>query len=54
MNWIKKLFTSKRVKHLEQEIEVLKLELERRQEAINKTNAYYKKKIHELQRRKNS
>lgn len=51
MNWIKELFSSKKVKHLEKEIETLKIEIDKRQEAINKTNAYWKKKMNELQRK---
>lgn len=51
MNWIKKLFTSKREIALEKEIEILKVKLEERQEAINKTNAYWKKKMNEVQRK---
>jgi|688.fasta_scaffold1926391_2 hypothetical protein len=51
MNWIKKLFTSETKKTLEKEIEILKVKLEERQEAINKTNAYWKKKMNEVQRK---
>ena len=54
MNWIKKLFTSGKVRKLQEEIELLKIELDKRQDAINKTNAYYKKKLHELQRKKST
>jgi hypothetical protein len=51
MNWIKQLFSSKKVKDLEKEIELLKAELDKRQEAINKTNAYWKKKMNELHKK---
>jgi peptidoglycan hydrolase CwlO-like protein len=51
MNWIKRLFSSKKVKDLEKEIESLKTEVDKRQEAINKTNAYWKKKMNELYRK---
>lgn len=53
MNWITKLFTSRteQIETLKQEINELKVKLEERQEAINKTNAYYKKKLHETQRK---
>ena len=51
MNWIKRLFSSKKVKHLEKEIEILKAEVDKRQEAINKTNAYWKKKMNELHKK---
>jgi hypothetical protein len=50
--WIKNLITSTQVKELKKENEELKAKLDERQEAINKTNAYYKKKLHEMQRRK--
>lgn len=52
MNWLKKLFTSRKIEELEDKIKELKNELEKRQEAINKTNAYWKKKIHEITRKK--
>jgi hypothetical protein len=45
MNWLKKFFSNSRVKELEQEVEDLKTKLEKRQEDINKTNAYWKKKL---------
>jgi hypothetical protein len=48
MNWIKEILSSKKVKELEKEIVLLKLEVEKRQEAINKTNSYWKKKMNEL------
>jgi hypothetical protein len=51
MNWIKKLFISTKENALEKEIETLKLKLEERQEAINKTNAYWKKKMNEAQKK---
>lgn len=51
MNWLKQLFTSRKIEELEDKIEELKNELEKRQEAINKTNAYWKKKMHELTRK---
>ena len=40
IKWIKDLFKSTRVKELEQHISVLERELLKRQEDINKTNAY--------------
>lgn len=42
---------SKREQDLEKQVELLKKKLEERQEAINKTNAYWKKKVNELQRK---
>jgi predicted RNA-binding protein with PIN domain len=45
MNWLKKFFSNSKVKELEQEVEDLKSKLEKRQEDINKTNAYGKKKL---------
>lgn len=51
MNWLKNLLISKKVQQLEKQIEELKTELDKRQEAINKTNAYWKKKMHELTRK---
>jgi hypothetical protein len=45
MNWLKKLFSNSRVKQLEQEVAELKTKLDKRQEDINKTNAYWKKKL---------
>ena len=49
--WIKDLFKSTRVKELEQHISVLERELLKRQEDINKTNAYWKRKMHNLKKR---
>lgn len=45
---------AKEIKQLQEEIEQLKQKLEERQEAINKTNAYWKKKLHEVQRKSSS
>jgi hypothetical protein len=47
INWLKGLFTNhKKVKELENEIEVLNDKLNERQEVINKTNAYWKKRVY--------
>lgn len=54
MNWLKNLFTSKKIQQLEERIEELKAELDKRQDAINKTNAFWKKKMHELTRKRSS
>jgi hypothetical protein len=51
IKWIKDLFKSTRVKELEQHISVLERELLKRQEDINKTNAYWKRKMHNLKKR---
>jgi peptidoglycan hydrolase CwlO-like protein len=57
MSWIKRLFTGK--KQLVNELEAVKEALKEcngklveKQEVINKTNAYYKKKMHELKTKK--
>lgn len=42
----------KRIKELENEVNELKSKLQQRQEDINKTNAYWKKKLHTLSRSK--
>lgn len=54
MRWLQELFTSKKIQQLERKIEELKAELDKRQEAINKTNAYWKKKVHEMTRKQTS
>ena len=51
VKWIKDLFKSTRVKELEQHIVVLERELLKRQEDINKTNAYWKRKMHNLKKK---
>jgi len=51
IKWIKDLFKSTRVKELEQHISVLERELLKSQEDINKTNAYWKRKMHNLKKR---
>jgi hypothetical protein len=54
MNWLKNLLPLQKIQQLEKEIELLKVELDKRQEAINKTNAFWKKKMHELSRKQAS
>lgn len=49
MNWIKKLLS---INTLIKENEDLKRKLEDRQEAINKTNAYWKKVVRDLKKTK--
>ena len=51
IKWIKDLFKSTRVRELEQHVAVLERELLKRQEDINKTNAYWKRKIHNLKKK---
>jgi hypothetical protein len=49
MKFLKNLFCksqTEKLKKLEEENGVLKQKLEERQEVINKTNAYWKKKLH--------
>jgi hypothetical protein len=46
MNLIKKVFPYLKVKELEAENQELKEKLVERQETINKTNAYWKKKLY--------
>ena len=43
---IRDLFKSTKVKELEHHIRVLESELLKKQEDINKTNAYWKRKLH--------
>ena len=43
----------KRISQLENEVKTLTEKLQQRQEDINKTNAYWKKKLHSLSRSKN-
>lgn len=42
----------KRISELEKEVKVLNEKLQQRQEDINKTNAYWKKRLHTLTRSK--
>lgn len=47
IEWFKSLFTSyKKVKELEKEVEVLNEKISEKQDIINKTNAYWKKKFY--------
>jgi hypothetical protein len=47
IKWLKSLITSyRRVKELESEIEVLNDKIDEKQDIINKTNAYWKKKLY--------
>ena len=53
ITWLKNLLTNqKRVKQLESEIEVLNNKIDEKQEVINKTNAYWKKKLYHQNRSK--
>lgn len=51
MNWLKNLCASKKVRELEEQVRVLQAKLKDRQEAINKTNAFWKKKLFEMQQK---
>lgn len=51
-NWLTKLLPFKRIEQLEKEISELKEKLVERQEHINKTNAYWKKKMNDINRTK--
>lgn len=47
IKWFKSLFTNhKKVKELENEIEILNDKINEKQEVINKTNAYWKKRLY--------
>ena len=46
VKWIKDLFKTTRVRELEHHVRVLESELVKKQEDINKTNAYWKRKLH--------
>jgi peptidoglycan hydrolase CwlO-like protein len=53
ITWLKNLLTNqKKVKQLESEIEVLNNKIDEKQEVINKTNAYWKKKLYHQNRSK--
>lgn len=49
MNWLKSLCGSKREQELKEQVRLLEEKLKERQEAINRTNAYWKRKMYELQ-----
>jgi uncharacterized membrane protein (DUF106 family) len=47
IKWFKSLFTNhKKVKELQKEVEVLNEKISEKQDIINKTNAYWKKKFY--------
>lgn len=48
MKVIHKLFCSKKIKQLEDENESLKQKISEKQDVINQTNAYWKKKFYAL------
>lgn len=52
LNWIKKFFANNNIKKLQEENFELKQKLNEKQEHINKTNAYWKKKMHYLNTKK--
>lgn len=47
INWLTSLFCKNRINELEKEVKDLKVKLEEKQEHIDKTNAYWKKKMHQ-------
>ena len=47
------IFGKKKIKELEKSIEELIKKLHKKQEVINETNAYWKKKLHILKTKKN-
>jgi hypothetical protein len=52
LTWIRNIFSSNNTEQLELENKQLKEKLVEKQEHINKTNAYWKKKIYESKVRK--
>lgn len=50
--YLENILCSKKIKTLEEQIKVLQDKLADRQEVINKTNAYWKKKVAELNRKR--
>lgn len=46
-NWFTSLFGKSKIVELEKEIADLKIKLQEKQEHIDKTNAYWKKKMHQ-------
>jgi len=53
IKFLKELFSSenKRIKELETQVVTLQEKLQQRQEHIDKTNAYWKKKLYNIQNR---
>lgn len=51
---LSRLFCKKAIGDLEKENEMLKEKLQERQEVINQTNAYWKKKMYALKKNKTS
>jgi hypothetical protein len=52
-NLFTNLFCKKRIEKLEAEIVTLKEKLEQRQEVINQTNAFWKRKLYTLKKESN-
>jgi hypothetical protein len=55
MNLLKKLFNtdcSKKLEELQKENDDLKIKILEKQDQINKTNSYYKKKIYDMKKKK--
>jgi hypothetical protein len=46
INWLTNLFGKNRIEELQKEIVDLKIKLQEKQEHIDKTNAYWKKRLH--------
>lgn len=51
LSWLKKLLPFKKIENLERENRELKDKLVERQEHINKTNAYWKRKMNDINNR---
>lgn len=54
LKWLSNLFPLVKIKQLEEENKQLRDKLAERQENINKTNAYWKKRVNELLRKNKS
>lgn len=54
MKWLKSICGSRREEELEEQVRVLESKLKERQEAVNRTNAYWKRKLYEVQSRINN
>ena len=50
--FLSKLFCGDALKNLEKQNQILKEKLEERQEVVNQTNAYWKKKMYNLKKEK--
>lgn len=53
IKWLTNVFQGKRIKELEEQNETLRKKIDEKQEVINQTNAYWKRRLYNNNKKKN-